>query len=44
MHIVTAKDQRRAMAFVETRAAAADNVVSITGTGDSEACRKWAIT
>jgi len=30
MHIVTAKDQRRAMAFVETRAAAADNVVSIT--------------
>ena len=26
MHIVTAKDQRRAMAFVETRAAAADNV------------------
>ena len=30
MHIVTAKDQRRAMAFVETRAAATDNVVSIT--------------
>ena len=29
-HIVTAEDQRRAMALVETKAAAADNVVSIT--------------
>jgi hypothetical protein len=29
-HIVTAEDQRRAMALAETKAAAADNVVSIT--------------
>ena len=29
-HIVTAEDPRRAMALVQTKAAAADNVVSIT--------------